>query len=81
MMNLASVKNCSEVNKSFLASLPAQEKERYLLDISMQYDISLEQAECEVIDSDAELLFEYMTSPLRFEALKIMKVSNLLEAV
>ena len=48
-----------ELNGMYLDSLSEEKKKEILTNIAKHYDISLEEANEEVRDSDAELLFEY----------------------
>ena len=51
-----------EINGNYLNSISADKKERILKNIAKHYGISLSEAEEEVKDSDAEMLYEYIAN-------------------
>jgi len=57
--------NQGRTNQRFLATVDHQSKQGILKSIAEHYGIITEQAYLEVIDSDAEALFEYMIEPTR----------------
>lgn len=59
-------------NSKYLESIAENEKANILKEIANHYGISLEDAYEEVIDEDAENLYEYMVSGKRFEVYRGM---------
>ncbi len=62
------------VNGEYLASISEEKKNKILRNIANHYGVSLSEAEEEVKDADAEMLYEYITNEsLRMEVYKDLK--------
>jgi len=62
-------------NKSFIEHAPKQLVERTLVEIANHYNTDLEAIKAELLDDDAELVYEYMTSNLRLDVYEYMQAS------
>ena len=68
-----------EANKKYLDVLVSDAKEKILSGIASHYGISIEDAYDEVVDKDAEYLFEYMVSNDRMKVYKAMNEFGLVK--
>lgn len=64
-------------NAQFLSAIKSEEKALIIGSIALHYGITVEEAEAEVIDAEAEHLLDYMREPQRSATSALMQQHNL----